>query len=806
MQAFLSFRKTTLKPILLTLGIALSCGQVTAQYSSVPVTGFNSDQVANGVGNPTTSTTAALDSGVDGGAFVFIDGTYQFNAGCTLPAGNFLPANNQISSVAAPGLIYDLQPYNGPNALRIPQMPVGVGTGTLTLQTPTPMARLYLLGLAGGGAITGGITVVATFTDATKDTLLLNASAADWCSGSSSGATTVIPGQYARVEATSVSGCGGIANCQYFYEMSLPLKGINWGRPVASVTVIKTTTTNVFNVFALGMQSSCAAPIDQATSLTQGTTTISSIAASFTPATSAPTGYLVVRYPIGTTPTAPVDGTTYNTVGAALGAGTIVQTGAGTSFNATGLAGGSAYDFYVYAYNTGTTCGGPVYNTTTPLVSSFFTSPCSGGLFGTYTVGPNGVPYTTLTAALADINTFGVSGPVILELESIYTSAGETFPLTLAGNACISAANSVTIRPQTGATALTIENTTATPTIDIASGSFFTIDGRPGGLGITPELTIRNTSVTGIAVRFVNDAMFNRVTYCNLQGVNTSATGGVVQFGTTTGTNGNDGNAITFCNISGTSSSATPATLVYSSGSIGTTAQYNNNDTVANCKLFDFFSSTGESNAFKLGGSSAGSSAWALLDNSIYQPTARTGLTVAAIQYAFNLNSPLGGGFVISGNYIGGSAPQCGGSAWTTAGSGNFRFLGAYLAQLSGGAANTISNNTFANFDWTNSSATANGAPGGWAAIQVIGGPWAVTGNTIGSTTGNSITLTTAAASPLWRVIQAGRPSCTMATESALESSGISMRLTASSSSKPTAIRICKVAVRLLIKAIAADG
>ena len=50
-------------------------------------------------------------------------------------------------------------------------------------------------------------------------------------------------------------------------------------------------------------------------------------------------------------------------------------------------------------------------------------------LSGTYSVGATG-NYASLTAAIADIQTQTISGAVTLELQSSYTSTGETFPLT----------------------------------------------------------------------------------------------------------------------------------------------------------------------------------------------------------------------------------------------------------------------------------------------------------------------------------------------------------------------------------------
>ncbi|MEI6312383.1 MAG: fibronectin type III domain-containing protein [Bacteroidota bacterium] len=117
----------------------------------------------------------------------------------------------------------------------------------------------------------------------------------------------------------------------------------------------------------------CVAPTAQATSYVGGTTTASTIAGSFTAASGAPSGYLIVRYPTGSTPTAPVTGTTY-TVGAALGLGTVVQSSASTSFTATGLIPSTTYDFYIYAYNN-TLCSSIAYNIVSPLIGTSTTAP-----------------------------------------------------------------------------------------------------------------------------------------------------------------------------------------------------------------------------------------------------------------------------------------------------------------------------------------------------------------------------------------------------------------------------------------------
>jgi hypothetical protein len=115
----------------------------------------------------------------------------------------------------------------------------------------------------------------------------------------------------------------------------------------------------------------CVAPIEQPTALTLTPIIGTQINGSFTAATTppAPSGYLVVRYLAGATPTNPVNGVSYS-VGGALGTGVIVQSNSpSTNFIATGLTASTAYDFYVYSENY--VCTGSIqYYTTTPLTGS----------------------------------------------------------------------------------------------------------------------------------------------------------------------------------------------------------------------------------------------------------------------------------------------------------------------------------------------------------------------------------------------------------------------------------------------------
>ncbi|MGL2964930.1 hypothetical protein ACSVH2_13990, partial [Flavobacterium sp. RSB2_4_14] len=169
----------------------------------------------------------------------------------------------------------------------------------------------------------------------------------------------------------------------------------------------------------------CSTPLNQATALVVTVKTTNTVSASFTAAASAPTGYLVVRYPSGGTVTNPVDNTVY-TAGASLGAGTIVSYGTTATFTASGLIPSTTYDFYVYSYNDGSNCTGPVYLTTSPLFQSITTCGTSVGVPGTPSA--SAILTTGFTASWSASSTSGVTYVIDVATDAGFTSlvAGNT--------------------------------------------------------------------------------------------------------------------------------------------------------------------------------------------------------------------------------------------------------------------------------------------------------------------------------------------------------------------------------------------
>ncbi|MQP51943.1 MULTISPECIES: S-layer family protein [unclassified Flavobacterium] len=108
----------------------------------------------------------------------------------------------------------------------------------------------------------------------------------------------------------------------------------------------------------------CVTPTAQPTALVL-TPSGNFISGLFAPAVPSADNYLIVMNTTNVAPS-PVIGTTY-VIGNTIGAGnTVVGTGSGTTFVATGLTPTTTYYFFVYSYNSVCT-GGPLYNTTSPL-------------------------------------------------------------------------------------------------------------------------------------------------------------------------------------------------------------------------------------------------------------------------------------------------------------------------------------------------------------------------------------------------------------------------------------------------------
>ena len=770
------FRKLLTKSsrlLFIVLLFLFAANGVKAQSQAVAVTGFNCDVVANG-SSVTSSVTP--NSWIDAnGGYYYMDQTY---VGGGVPTC-YMPAGGNISSSATFGVPYQLASYTSNNCL---QLRNSLQTGTLSFVTPATAATVYVLAVCGSGNSSGTpsaangatATITVNFTDGTSQQFS-NVLIFDWFNGSYS----AIPTNFGvnRVNGSSgVPDNGGTCTGgnPRLYEIPLALSPANFSKQIGSVTFQKSclgntssaTTNQVINVFAITITPPCSAPSTQPSALAFSSINSTSMVGTLT-ASGSPTGYVVVRYPSGTsTITAPTNNTTY-TVGQLLGAGVVAYAGTSTSFTASSLSGGTAYDFYVYAYNSGTTCVGPTYNITSPLTKTQSTTSCAGGLSGAIAIGPStsysgySSKYSTLTQAINALSSAGLSGPVTLELQNDYVCNGtiaEVFPITLSLNTCIGPINTLTIRPAANVTnTLVITSANTLTTIDYNTARYVTIDGRPGGTGTTSKLQIINTNTSSLAsVRFINDAQFNKITYCDIQGQQTtynlsSLGSGVVFIGGTTGTLGNDNNTISYCNIHATSG-GNPITgiFAYNSANNGTNSD-NDYNTIDNNNVYDFGNSTINQN-------------WTGI--LLYQGNNYTNITnnkvyeAQTINYAAYTNtlrfiwaSPTGGNTVSTygnGTYIYNNHLGNNSSSGGTACSITFPSTGKIVCMDCnfgyGLPLTQVSTNYIENINFTTANTTTTGT-GIFAGIYCGNGNVSITGNTIGGSNSNNIQVTSTYAS-----------------------------------------------------------
>ncbi|MES2558140.1 MAG: BNR-repeat neuraminidase N-terminal domain-containing protein, partial [Bacteroidota bacterium] len=399
-----------------------------------------------------------------------------------------------------------------------------------------------------------------------------------------------------------------------------------------------------------------------------------------------------------------------------------------------------------------------------------------GPMSGTYAVGASQVTpnFTTLTNAVIDLTARGVSGPVIFSLMDTLYSTSETFPITIAGVTGISTTNTVTIRPDASFTrSITITGSNTTAIIDLNGATYITIDGRPGGTGSNKYLTVQNTSTTaasaGNAILLRNESSNNTLTYLDVQSANQNPASnaavttigsipGAIAIGSTAGSNGNDNNMVSFCNIHSISAGGNLGAGIYSgNATTAGTAANNDNNTFTNNNVYGFYLASAISTGINV---SAGCNTYTITNNSIYQPEALSygsgTQTVRGFWITPNTASlTSASGYIISGNYIGGTAASCGGTAMTLTGTAAYQYYAMDIS-VGVGTASEVHSNTLTNWNFT----------GGWStnniyAINIANGNVNVgalgTGNTIGSATVNgAITLTTTVANGSFIALRSG--------------------------------------------------
>ena len=332
------------------------------------------------------------------------------------------------------------------------------------------------------------------------------------------------------------------------------------------------------------------------------------------------------------------------------------------------------------------------------------------------TIIPVGSAETYKTIATAYAACTNAATNYIIELRATYTNT-ESKPITLGANTALS----VTIRPQSGVGSLTLGLVSGTETsiFSFTGGDNVTIDGRAGGSGAS-VLTIENTQTAAskYVLQFSGASTGNTIKYCTIKGSNSGSTvnstaAGIVMFGS--GANAN--NTIDNCTLQ-QSGSNYPAVCINSYD-----ATNNNQITVSSCNLVNF-------TCYGIWANGTMNDNWTINGNSFYSDRVQSGWTNAV----YMIHIAGGTGYSITGNYFGGRAPACGGSAYTLSTSSSL--VPVYVADCDAGSI-SITNNVIRNI-----ALTSTFAGNQWAPFYIAGGDANFTigtvgaGNMIGSATG----------------------------------------------------------------------
>lgn len=274
------------------------------EYQPIPIqSGFNADVIANGIGSSATSTTAD----VDGVNFAFVSKDFQLTT-TSSPLTYGLPVNGIINSAvgSTPGLSYQMASYSANNSLRLAN---ANDNGTIVFATPIPAISLYMLATGGSGSCTVDIDV--NFSDNTSQSFS-GISIEDWYGGSNYAIQGI-----GRINISNDNLESGSGSNPRLYQIPLAIDAANQSKPIQSITVTKTGTGGIPNIFAFSADaySPCPAP----TNITY-TSTMNGAVFSWTAPSSAPSsGY---DYYLSTSPTPPT-ATTTPTGSVAAGATTL---------------------------------------------------------------------------------------------------------------------------------------------------------------------------------------------------------------------------------------------------------------------------------------------------------------------------------------------------------------------------------------------------------------------------------------------------------------------------------------------------
>ncbi|GEN75104.1 T9SS type A sorting domain-containing protein [Chryseobacterium hagamense] len=324
-------RKLLISAGLMAAGLFTNCLYAQDYQPFTVQSGFNADVIANGVGPSASSTT----NDVDGVNYAFVSQDFKLTAtSAALTYG--LPTNGMISSAvtSTPGLTYQMGSYSANNSLRLQN---ANDSGTLQFSNPLAASVVYMLATGGSGDCTVDATV--NFTDNTTQTFT-GIAISDWYGGSSYAIQGI-----GRINKTNDNLESGSGTNPRLYQLPLAISAANQSKSVKSVTVTKTGTGGIPNIFGFSANAynPCGTPDN-----IMATTTMTGATLSWTaPASGAPaSGYQYYLTTSSTAPTATTTPTGTVPSGTSVNLGTSLTTGQTYYFWVRSNCGGSSQSFW----------------------------------------------------------------------------------------------------------------------------------------------------------------------------------------------------------------------------------------------------------------------------------------------------------------------------------------------------------------------------------------------------------------------------------------------------------------------------
>lgn len=358
-----------------------------------------------------------------------------------------------------------------------------------------------------------------------------------------------------------------------------------------------------------------------------------------------------------------------------------------------------------------------------------------------------GQTYTTLKAAFDDINAGMLYDDIELQITSSIT---ETISPSLNNSGVGSAYyTSITIYPINPDCVIECTATGANQGVVIFNGAQnVTIDGRLNGTGDPYNLTlIHNGTQNSPTIRFTNKARFNTIQYCNLQHYFANQATGIINIAQAVDTSiANAYNTIQYNNFSITNTATYGPNMIW----IGNNAHAN---IIHGNNFIDYIYKYGlgagvNAAAIIINGNTFANE---ITENSFYTTavfTPANSINQSAIYIGGTTNNAALTPNLISGNYIGGTAPMAGGAPMeinVATANTKVEFIGI-LAEGDNASSvfYNVENNTITNLKILNSRHSAAGwdVSGETYSYGFIGiynkwGKVNITNNVIGDTTGN---------------------------------------------------------------------